>query len=204
MNTKIKPQKIGTIITVLLFGAICAIGGYELRSSTDSNSSVLPIAKGGTSANTAETARDNLSLYSKSEIDTKFANTGQKVTVSITLNNGAYFNFGSSEAKFIGYKQTNGDILGYVEIDAYVTIATGNFEAVTIASLPSGYKTVEKHQAVGSVWITGASGAAQFLWAELDTPGGTDLIKTWNNNANVPRSTSLRLMFNFPYIIREA
>ncbi|MDR2748523.1 MAG: hypothetical protein LBB10_01300 [Bifidobacteriaceae bacterium] len=51
MNTKIKPQKIGTIITVLLFGAICAIGGYEIRSSTDSNSSVLPVAKGGTGNN---------------------------------------------------------------------------------------------------------------------------------------------------------
>ncbi|MDR2748373.1 MAG: hypothetical protein LBB10_00515 [Bifidobacteriaceae bacterium] len=60
MNTKIKLQKIGTIITVLLFGAICAIGGYEIRSSTDSNSSVLPVAKGGTGGNSPESARTAL------------------------------------------------------------------------------------------------------------------------------------------------
>jgi hypothetical protein len=48
---QIKPQKVGTIITVLLFGAICAIGGYELRSSTDGASSALPVSKGGTGGN---------------------------------------------------------------------------------------------------------------------------------------------------------
>ncbi|MDR2748375.1 MAG: hypothetical protein LBB10_00525 [Bifidobacteriaceae bacterium] len=51
MNTKIKPQKVGTIITVLLFGLICAIGGYEIHSSTDGASSPLPVSKGGTGGN---------------------------------------------------------------------------------------------------------------------------------------------------------
>jgi hypothetical protein len=48
---QIKPKKIGTIITVLLFGAICTIGGYGLRSSTDGASSPLPVSKGGTGGN---------------------------------------------------------------------------------------------------------------------------------------------------------
>jgi hypothetical protein len=48
---QIKPQKVGAILTVLLFGAICAIGGYELRSSTDGASSPLPVSKGGTGGN---------------------------------------------------------------------------------------------------------------------------------------------------------
>ncbi|MDR2748313.1 MAG: hypothetical protein LBB10_00205 [Bifidobacteriaceae bacterium] len=48
---QIKPQKIGAVITVLLFGLICAIGGYELNSATGGSSSVLPIAKGGTGNN---------------------------------------------------------------------------------------------------------------------------------------------------------
>jgi hypothetical protein len=48
---QIKPQKIGAAITVMLFGLICAIGGYELRSSTDGASSPLPVSKGGTGGN---------------------------------------------------------------------------------------------------------------------------------------------------------
>ncbi|MDR2748880.1 MAG: hypothetical protein LBB10_03210 [Bifidobacteriaceae bacterium] len=72
---KKKINKIGAALTVLTFGLICGISGYELKSSTDSATSPLPIAKGGTSANTAETARDNLSLYSKSEIDASIAST---------------------------------------------------------------------------------------------------------------------------------
>jgi hypothetical protein len=49
---QIKPQKVGAALTILTLCAICGIGGYELRSSTDSNSSVLPVGKGGTGANT--------------------------------------------------------------------------------------------------------------------------------------------------------
>ncbi|MDR2748302.1 MAG: hypothetical protein LBB10_00145 [Bifidobacteriaceae bacterium] len=75
MNTKIKLQKVGTIITVLLFGLICAIGGYELRSSTDSASSPLPVSKGGTGANSAQGAQTNLGMktsVSESSTDTEF------------------------------------------------------------------------------------------------------------------------------------
>ncbi|MDR2748986.1 MAG: hypothetical protein LBB10_03765 [Bifidobacteriaceae bacterium] len=62
---QIKPQKIGAAITVMLFGLICAIGGYELRSSTDGASSPLPVSKGGTGANTPAGARDNLNAQEK-------------------------------------------------------------------------------------------------------------------------------------------
>jgi hypothetical protein len=48
---KKKINKIGAALTVLTFGLICGISGYELQSSTDSASSVLPITKGGTGNN---------------------------------------------------------------------------------------------------------------------------------------------------------
>ncbi|MDR2748611.1 MAG: hypothetical protein LBB10_01775, partial [Bifidobacteriaceae bacterium] len=44
-------NKIGAALTILTFGIICGIGGYELRSFTDSASSPLPISKGGTGTN---------------------------------------------------------------------------------------------------------------------------------------------------------
>jgi hypothetical protein len=71
---QVKPQKIGAVITVLLFGLICAIGGYEINSATSGASSVLPIAKGGTGANNAVTARTNLGIYSNTETDTAINN----------------------------------------------------------------------------------------------------------------------------------
>jgi hypothetical protein len=58
MKNRIK--KIGTALTILTFGLICGIGGYELRSSTDSASSVLPISKGGTGGKTANDAASNI------------------------------------------------------------------------------------------------------------------------------------------------
>ncbi|MDR2748687.1 MAG: hypothetical protein LBB10_02175 [Bifidobacteriaceae bacterium] len=67
---QIKPQKIGAVITVLLFGLICAIGGYELNSATSGASSVLPIAKGGTGSNNAANARTNLEVSSTTEMNT--------------------------------------------------------------------------------------------------------------------------------------
>jgi hypothetical protein len=77
---KKKINKIGTVTTVLLFGAICAIGGYELRSSTNSSNSVLPIAKGGTNANTASEARANLGAQ-----ETLVSGTNIKTLNSISL-----------------------------------------------------------------------------------------------------------------------
>ncbi|MDR2748827.1 MAG: hypothetical protein LBB10_02920 [Bifidobacteriaceae bacterium] len=198
-------NKIGAALTILTFGLICAIGGYEMNSSTDANSSVLPITKGGTGANSAESARDSLSVHSKSYIDTKYANTGEKVTFNITMNSNAPFSFyANTLAIFVGYKQANGDIFGYAQIDGYLTIATGDFSGVTIASLPTGYIVAEKHQTVGSVWRTGTSGSATFLWSELDNPGTTTLLRAWNNNSSVPRNTDVRLMYNFPCVIRQA
>ncbi|MDR2748360.1 MAG: hypothetical protein LBB10_00450 [Bifidobacteriaceae bacterium] len=48
---KKKINKIGAALTVLTFGLICGISGYELHSSTDSVSSPLPVSKGGTGGN---------------------------------------------------------------------------------------------------------------------------------------------------------
>jgi hypothetical protein len=132
---------------------------------------------------------------------------GEKVTLQLTLTpaTGVSISTNGGLAKFIGYRQANGDYLGYTQVDATVNFAAdANWNGITIVSLPTGWKLAEAHQACGDLFTTGPGGHFWKLWSECDETGTTALIKTWNNNADIQRNTNLRLMYNFPCVIRQA
>jgi hypothetical protein len=131
---------------------------------------------------------------------------GEKVTLTLNLNasTGITIALNGGVAKFIGYRQANGEYFGFVQVDAAINFATSaNWNGVTLVSLPEGWQLAESHQACGDLFTTGTGGHFWKLWSECDEPGSTALIKSWNNNADIPRGTALRLMYNFPCIIRE-
>jgi hypothetical protein len=118
-------NKIGATLTILTFGLICGIGGYELRSSTDSATSPLPIAKGGTSAKSAADARTNLGMttsVSESSTDNEFPSSR------------AVFSYGSPEA----WKTVSGKYLN-IKYKKYMRLLFVEVTSTTLkANLASG------------------------------------------------------------------
>jgi hypothetical protein len=129
----------------------------------------------------------------------------EKVSLDLNLINTTHFTFDESGrlAKFIGYRQAENDYLGYIQVDASVTISAGSFTGEGILQAPAGWQLAETHQTCGDLFTTGSGGHAWRLWSENDNPNETTLIRTWDNNADIPRSTKLRLMYNFPCVLKK-
>jgi hypothetical protein len=141
------------------------------------------------------------------KVVTDAGRVGEKAILSLMLHSpeGVTFQSNSNLAKFIGYRQPNGDYSGFVQVDATINFApNANWQGITLVSLPDGWQLVESHQACGDLFQTGTNGHFWRLWSECDEPGSTTLIKSWNNNSDIPRNTPLRLMYNFPCIIKYA
>jgi hypothetical protein len=98
---KKKINKIGAALTILTFGLICGIGGYELRSSTDSASSVLPITKGGTGNNYGNVPTAD-KLYTGRLINETVFDGTQNVNLA-----GGYYTFVNSNTLGDAYIQFN-------------------------------------------------------------------------------------------------
>jgi hypothetical protein len=131
---------------------------------------------------------------------------GERIALNLTLNasTGITLSLSGGVAKFVGYRQTSGDYLGFAQVDASIKFAANaNWNGVTLVSLPTGWQLVESHQTCGDLFTTGTGGHFWKLWSECDEPGSTALVKSWNNNIDIPCDAALHLMYNFPCIIRE-
>jgi hypothetical protein len=130
----------------------------------------------------------------------------EKVTLDLVSKDTGHFTFQTAQkrARFIGFRQANGEYLGYVEVDCSVKISAGDFTNEVILETPAGWQLAETIQACGDLFQTGSGGHFWRLWSENDNIGNQSLLRTWNNNSDVPRNVDLRLMYNFPAILKQA
>jgi hypothetical protein len=137
--------------------------------------------------------------------DVGVAVESNKKVLNLVPTDTAHFTFNTASrlARFIGYRQGKGDYIGYVEVDCKVKIATGDFGGEVILKTPAGWRLAETIQACGDLFQTGSGGHFWRLWSENDNLGDQSLLRTWNNNSDIPRGVDLRLMYNFPCVLME-
>jgi hypothetical protein len=167
-------NKIGAALTILTFGVICTIGGYELRSSTDSATSPLPISKGGTSAKSAADARTNLGMttsVSESSTDNEFPSSR------------AVFNYGSPESwkgatgKYLNIKYKK--YMRFLFFEVTSTALKANLAATdqyNEISLPEGYRPL--YSCGGLISMGGGAPYAR-VWVQS---GGNVMLSSNQSN----------------------
>jgi hypothetical protein len=218
-------KKFGIIISLFLFSVVTFISGGLGQVNAATSSTVLPVAKGGTGLNyfppdqvlmgngentlIGKTVSNSVTSESDDILTSggaysKYGDVGNRIDIDLVA--GSYLVAPVYTKKFHGFQLPDKTYFGYVEVDVTINLpGSRGFTNIVILHLPSGYALAQKFQQAGTIWRTGAtSGEAWNLWSENDEiNNSTALIRIWDNNKNIPRSESLRLLYNFPCIIKK-
>ncbi|MDR3116578.1 MAG: hypothetical protein LBT91_01915 [Bifidobacteriaceae bacterium] len=222
-------KKLGILGAIGLFGAAAFMCGELVHANATSSAGILPVSKGGTGLNffpenqvlvgnenntlisreitnsvSSNSTKDQLPS-AKGVFDT-YKNVGQAINLSISPKGGAYFFFYTRySGDFYGFYLPDGNIFGFVSIDYVFKLANvRGWQNQIIFTLPTGYALAKPIQTPGQVFATGTSGSAYLLWSENDNiDGSTALLRSWDNNYSVPRNSEIRLLYNFPCLIKK-